>query len=400
MTTYRIEDKVYSAGSDGLSSALDAAKRHGVRPVCLCREPGQPMYIASVSGRLTLKRMPNSGGNHAPSCDSYEPPAELSGLGQVLGSAIQENPEDGMTALKLGFSLTKTSGRAAPVLSATESDSVKTDGTKLTLRGTLHYLWDQAGFNRWSPAMAGRRSWYTVRKYLLQAADGKTTKGSKLSELLYVPEPFSAEHKDEIAQRRMAFFSRATGRGANGSRSLLVAIGEVKEIASARFGHKIIFKHVPDAHFMLNEDLHKRLVKRFELELGLVGAVDGAHLIAIASFGVGDAGVASIEEIALMPVTENWIPFETNYDKLLIDKMTGADRRFVKGLRYNLASDRPLACMVASDTGPMPTAMYISTANGADSYHQALETLMTGSAMRSWIWRANEGEMPALPARS
>jgi hypothetical protein len=133
-----------------------------------------------------------------------------------------------MTALRLGFSLTKTAGRSAPTPSGNESDSVKTDGTKLTLRATLHYLWDAAGFSRWMPSMAGRRTWYTIRKYLLQVAEGKVAKGSRLTELLYMPEVFSAEHKDQIAQRRMAFMSRAAARTPQGDRSLLIVVGEVK----------------------------------------------------------------------------------------------------------------------------------------------------------------------------
>ena len=399
MPSYRIQNEIISGDSKSLPAALEAAKKAGVRPLCRCREPGLPMYIATVSGRLILKRMPNSGAEHVSTCDSFEPPAELSGLGQVLGSAIQESPEEGLTALKLDFSLTKLSGRAAPVASGVESDSVKTDGTKLTLRGMLHFLWEQAGFNRWSPAMAGRRSWYTIRKYLLQAADGKTAKGAKLGDLLYVPEPFSSEHKDEIGRRRQAFLSRAAVRAPNGSRTLLLAIGEIKEISQARYGHKIVFKHVPDQHFMLNEDLHKRLMKRFALDIGLWNAVDGAHLIAIASFGVSDTGVASIEEIAVMPVTANWIPFETNYDKILIDAMTRQSRRFLKGLRYNLGQDRPLACMVAADTGATPTAMYILSPNATEGYQEALEALVADSTMSSWVWQASVGEMPALPLK-
>src|SRR3546814_10419832 len=65
-------------------------------------------------------------------------------------------------------------GRAAPTPGTGESDSVRTDGAKLTLRGTLHYLWEQAGFNRWAPAMSGKRSWGVIRKYILQAAADKT----------------------------------------------------------------------------------------------------------------------------------------------------------------------------------------------------------------------------------
>ncbi|TQC47016.1 DUF1173 family protein [Rhodococcus sp. WS4] len=35
-----------------------------------------------------------------------------------------------------------------------------------------------------------------------------------------------------------------------------------------------------------------------------------------------------------MVVTENWIPFESTFDKMVIDAMTTANRPFVKGLRY------------------------------------------------------------------
>jgi len=47
------------------------------------------MYIAKVGNRYIVKRMPDTGQLHSPDCDSYEPPAELSGLGEVLGSAIK-----------------------------------------------------------------------------------------------------------------------------------------------------------------------------------------------------------------------------------------------------------------------------------------------------------------------
>jgi hypothetical protein len=57
--------------------------------------------------------MPNTGYLHAPSCDSYEPPPELSGLGDVLGSAIKENTDDGLTVLKFDFSMSRSPGRAA-----------------------------------------------------------------------------------------------------------------------------------------------------------------------------------------------------------------------------------------------------------------------------------------------
>ncbi len=85
------------------------------------------MYLAKVHGTVVIKRMPDTGGAHAPSCDSYEPPPELSGLSQVAGTAIQEDTETGLTTLKFDFSLTKVAGRAAPVPAGGDKDTVKTD---------------------------------------------------------------------------------------------------------------------------------------------------------------------------------------------------------------------------------------------------------------------------------
>ena len=178
MRQIAIDGEVIAADSADFQTRLAEAQSRQVRPLCLCRDPGLPLYISRVGGRLILKRMPGTGAQHDPACASYEPPYELSGLGSVAGSAIREDLETGTTLLKLDFSLTKSAGRALPAPSATpEKGEVRSDGTKLTLRALLHYLWDQAGFNRWRPGMAGKRNWAVIRKFLLEAAEGKSSKG-------------------------------------------------------------------------------------------------------------------------------------------------------------------------------------------------------------------------------
>lgn len=106
---YLVDGRRYAPESPGIAEAIAAAHATRHRPHCLCLgslEPeGIEMYVARLGGGFIVKRMPNTGSYHAPDCPSYEPPAEFSGLGQVLGSAITENPATGETALKLGFSL-------------------------------------------------------------------------------------------------------------------------------------------------------------------------------------------------------------------------------------------------------------------------------------------------------
>ncbi|WP_256219600.1 DUF1173 family protein [Klebsiella pneumoniae] len=58
------------------------------------------MYIAKIGENFVLKRMPNSADQHDFSCLSYEPPTEISGLGEVIGEAIKTD-ETGASVLKL-----------------------------------------------------------------------------------------------------------------------------------------------------------------------------------------------------------------------------------------------------------------------------------------------------------
>lgn len=396
MPSYRIGSEVVRSEDPRLEGLLADLYSKKKRPLCACRNPGVEMYLAKIEGQILVKRMPNSGSDHSPNCDSYEPPPELSGLGQVVGTAIQEDADKGLTALRLDFAMSKTASRAAPVTTGAESDTVKTDGTKLTLRSMLHYLWDEAGFSKWSPSMQGKRSWSVIRKFLLQSTENKVTKGAALTDSLYVPETFSMEKKDAITQRRIARMMKIAA-AEKGTRKLMMLIGEVKEIGPSRYGYKIVVKHLADCPFMMPEDLHKRMQKRFENELSLWNGIEGTHLMIVATFSVGNTGIPSIEECALMVVNDNWIPFENTFDHTLIDMLTRGNRRFTKGLRYNLSESRPLACAVLTDTHPEPTAMYIVPPNASDSYNETLSELTSESKLNTWTWNVGEGEMPPIP---
>ncbi len=357
------------------------------------------MYVARLADAWLIKRMPDTGLAHAPHCESYEPPPELSGLGDVMGRAIQEDVEQGITALKLAFALSKTVGRPVLCASDAETDTVKTDGAKLSLRAVLHYLWDEAGLNTWSPRMAGKRNWLVVQKYVASAAVGKVAKGFPLADSLFLPEAHFSDRKEEIARRRESKLS-VLHQGAKGSTKLMILIGEVKEISPSRYGYKMLVKQLPDLPFMLQEDVYKRLLRRFEGELALWDTVDDSHLMVIATFGIGSSGVATVEELALMATSENWIPFDDLHQKTLIDALTKHHRRFRKCMRYNMSLGRALATVVLTDTQPTPAAMYIIEAGASQDYKLAIEELAAGSSIAHWSWHVGDEPMPAFPQKS
>lgn len=391
MARFILDNQQFTPGDAQEQALLARAHANGKRPGCVCTRPPVPMYVAKINDHYVVKRMPNSGAKHAVTCDSYDPPAALSGLGDVSGSAIQEDPDAGVTNLKLDFALSKTGARAAPVSTGAESASVRTDGKKLTIRGLLHFLWEQAGFNRWSPAMDGKRSWATVRKFVLDAAADKQSKGSALAGQLFVPEPFHPDRKSAITSRRTSAFAPFMPKGT--ARKLQIVVGEVKDITEARGGFRVIVKHMPDYSFHMNADMKRRLDKRFARELGNWSALDdqGVHLVMIGTFELDTAGNATLDEVALMTTTAQWLPFEDRQGFDLLNTLVDAQRRFAVGLRYNLASDRPLANVVLTDTQPSPVSLYALPADMSGTYHALLCELVGEAEMPAWYWS------PALP---
>jgi hypothetical protein len=398
MRRFKLADQIVEEAAPNLQGALDDAYRKRIRPLCLCTEGGLAMYIAQVGDQYIVKRMPLSGAGHDPACSSYEPPDELSGLGVLMGSAIQVNPESGIAALKVAFSLTKIGRRAAPQAGVNGSDTVAGDPKKLSLRSMLHFLWHQAELTAWTSRWAGKRHWWNIRWHLLAAAGQMTVKGGTLSEMLFVPEPFRAADKPAIEQRRAAALAPVLPPK-SGPRRLMILVGEVKDFAPTRSGHRLIVKHLPDFPLLLDEGLYRRLQGRFETELSLWEADEASHLMAIATFGLTPAGLAVVEDMALMVVAENWVPYDSAYEKKLVDALARLSDRSVKGLRYNLPVEQPTAAAMLQSRS-QPVALYVLPPSADDTYEESLEELISSRPeIGAWIWRTADGEMPPLPFR-
>lgn len=396
MRRFRIGTEIFEEDAPGLQEALKVAYERRERPLCLCREPGLPMYIAQIGNLHVIKRMPLSGGGHDPGCESFESPYELSGLGALMGSAIQLDPQSGLAALKLEFSLSKTGSRAAPVPTGESASSVAGDAKKLSLRGLLHYLWQEAELTVWTSRWNGKRFWWTVRRHLVEAANQMTVRGGPLSDILFVPETFRMDRKEAIEKRRAEALSPAVAPKA-GPRKLMVLVGEVKGFEPARSGQKLVVKHMPGFPFIVDDALHRRLRARFEREFSLWEADEASHLMAIATFGLNPAGLAIVEEIALMVVSENWIPYESVPEKKLVDALARTREKSVKGLRYNLSDDQPIANALFQHR-PSPVALYIVPAGADEQFEAALQDMIAGRPeMATWLWRVGEGDMPELP---
>lgn len=382
-------DNPLDIDSDAGQAALAKAHRAGDRVLCRCRSPHPKMYIATIGGKFIVKRMPDTGPDHAPDCASFLPPEELSGLAQIKGSAISENPDDGSTTLKLGFPL-KKNRKSGTIAQGSQSSNgkpmeAKAPERQMTITSLLHFLWHEADLGRWYPAMEGKRWWGVVQYALRSAVAGKHAKGKNLAQVLYVPENFKLERKAEIAARRNSMFRvlRPTG---NGPAPLGLLIAEYKGCKPTRTGGRLfMFKHLPDCPFFADKDLADRFDKVFSERLELAEFVQTGHVIVIASFSVAKAGYPVLQEIGMMLVTENWIPFEYLRELEVVTALTEQKRAFQKSLRFNLGADAPIAAAVLTDT-PEPVALFV--ADDPDNTNMIASMAENASEGRfpAWLW--------------
>ncbi|WP_027686741.1 DUF1173 domain-containing protein [Rhizobium leguminosarum] len=396
MRQFLIGEQAFDEDAPELPSRLEHAYAQRLRPFCRCQDPPLAMYIAHVDDLYVIKRMPLSGHSHHPACPSYEPPYELSGLGSLIGSAIHIDAS-GKAALKLDFPLTKNGVRNTPALSTHASETaLRNETKKLSLRAVLHYLWEAGELTEWRSSWTGKRGWGRVRASLVNAALQMTAQGGPLSDILFVPEVFHQEDSEGIATRRAAALAGAHASGP-GPRKLMVTVAEVKDFAAARGSRKIVVRHLPFP-FIIEEGTWKRLGARYETELELWRSSEDFHLIIIATFGISDAGIASIEEIAMMVVNENWIPFESIHEQHLLARLSRLKRKSVKGLRFNLSREQPVVSVTLPEQRPAPVAMFIVPPGASEDFENALaEMIEARPEITPWIWHVTEGEMPRLP---
>jgi hypothetical protein len=174
----------------------------------------------------------------------------------------------------------------------------------------------------------------------------------------------------------------------------MLLIAEVKEIVPARYGFKAVVKHVPDQAFAMDEQIYRRLGRRFESALALWGAADDIHMVMIATFSVAAAGVPTIVELSLMPVTREWLPIEDAFEKHLVEKLVGDGRSFIKGLRYNLGAASALACATLTDCEGSAPLLFVVPA-GTEDDGRYLQ--ISDPSIPLWLWHPTAEAMPPLP---
>ncbi len=314
-----------------------------------CCDPAQELklYVRSNNGAgpFTLRRNPNTGPRHKPSCTYHSRINTDSGAKAYSSAAVREE-EDGTLRIGLDFSLRVSAAdpeRAAPsaVHPPRERKQVKTL-RKMKMLGLLHLLWENTGLNEWAPWLEGKRRLTTVMNRLQNEANSIKQGYTFLGDVLLLQEK-------EYANKKAVTHAYAKSRR-------LIVISELKAwspdlMTSNNLPLVGTTKSSPPAgmpYLTIDKSRWESSLARFPRDVAWWQR--GGKIIAIA---VTDVPVkktskksgqeyfsACVRQVVLMMVSERWIPLDSSFEGIIEEKLAKERRQFIKPLIYDSAEDQ------------------------------------------------------------
>ena len=392
-----IKGRTYSATDAQLQDALARIYETPERPRCMCVRGGVEMYVAKHR-LFVVKRMPDTGSKHHPTCTSYEPELHQSGLGELMGeSVIEHSPE--FVELRVDFPFARISGRTIPRGEQQEPSDVNVPRRRMSLRAVMHFLFERAGMNRWYPAMEGKRNQGVLHKYLTEAAEDVMTKGLRLSERLYVPEPFNEATKSQTAERRRSKLAVLQSAEDDTQFKMALVLGEFKGSEATALGRKVWVKHMPDAPLLINAKAWER-IERVYGNLFEARDADTAHkprVVMCALIYARREHTYQIDTASFMLTTDHWIPIEGMHELDLIYALIEHKRRFMKPLRYDAKNAALFPNALLLDVGETPMALHVLSGFMDPKERGIKEKALRSNDGAQWVWYTDK-PMPALPA--
>lgn len=285
-----------------------------------------------------LARFPLSGAEHAKECRFYSPNPEMSGRGSYSIGVLEERP-DGTMKVRLGIGLSKRDPATTPT--PPDDSPPRTGGPRrvqpaMKLLGLLHLLWSEADLNVWWPAMAKKRNVGRVHWWLHCAAKEIIAGKHDLDQVLLL----AAGSEGSSDEKRNVDKVRAALKAKN--RMLVIA-----PLAAYTPEREVgITSRLPIAGYFGIPPMFMTQAIWLSVERRFPNAAaawrDGHRVVAIAQIDPrqGSSGpVSNVVDVALMAVTQEWIPVESSYERVIAEKLVAEGRGFNKPLRFEAGED-------------------------------------------------------------
>lgn len=395
-----VKGRIYDSDDPVLQTVLADIHDSPERPRCMCVEAGVDLYISRRPSGYCLARMPGTGGQHHPTCPDYEPNPGMSGRGMLMGEAIIERSPE-VLEIHIGFALSRGAGRAIPRGEQSPPKDVPAPKQRMSLQAVMHMLYESARFNRWYPSMAGMRSQGVLCKYLMEAAGNIVVRGEPLAKRLYVPEPFSVDRKEEIADRRRQKLAFLHGTDDANEHPFAFVIGEFKEVQDAAGERKVIVKHMPDAPLYTQSKAWERVERVYKtcFEARDADVANKPRILLMALISAKRESIYQVERLNMMMVSDEYIPINGAFELPLLARLRAENRIFLKPMQYDAPSAAAFPNFILFDARTAEGAdypLFVSSSFESDKDKALKAKALAAIGAGAWVWETGSG-IPQLP---
>ncbi|KIZ33425.1 MULTISPECIES: DUF1173 family protein [Pseudomonadota] len=302
---------------------------------CCCPGRGdRKLAIKPRAGTYHLARFPLTGYEHANECRFYAPAPEHSGM-KGYDKGVVEEGDDGQLRIRLARGIRILPAREAADDSEPAPSRPGARKPAMTLLGLLHLLWQESRLNTWYPAMAGKRNALVVGSALRRAAERVATDRLTIADVLLVPA--RKDGKGALANQRVA--AQALER-----KRRLVVVAPLARYDAQKHGDGLEKLPLSWPFGMPTLYLQKgqwgRVHQSFRQELSAWMRGDTVMAIAHVEMKAGaKSAYGKILDIALMHLSEQWIPLDSGFEAVIESKLRAEGRAFEKPMRFDADED-------------------------------------------------------------
>lgn len=321
---------------------LHSARDRFGSAMCLCQSKSLPLVIRERGGKLFLAAWPEQAAAHALDCPFYSERSEGAQTHSNAG-AIQRLGD--RTTISLHHGLYKQAQHSAtnrsaagPLVKVATVNSNKY--ARMHLWGLLHYLWEEAGLNRWIEGWS--RDWGFLRYVVRRAAQSTFVDDSPLIQKLYIPPVWSEKKRVETSERWRDFVAPLLLH--HGQASIVESgfvIGSVRSLETTQYGYVLKLHHMPE-RFYIDTKMAEILAVYSRRGWSALKHLDVVvhddhkpHVVGALRIRAAQSGRLVVVEAALMRVSPRYIPVDSSYEDVVARLLVKDGRSFVRPLHYD-----------------------------------------------------------------
>lgn len=322
------ERQIYEQGSDFVV-ALETARDCHSYASCLCsRDEPLPLAIKLKNEKYHLARYPGTGVKHKNDCRFFSLLNPEGGQCSYTKKALDET-DNGILKIVLDFALQQRENQKDGIDEVYPPRPHRKSPPRDTMRllAFAHLLWENSQLNLWHPGIKTARTSSLVGYFLYKAAKVIKAGNISLSDVLLTSaKPGS---KDEKRNQVITLECQKLKR-----RQIVVSeLAKWTNEREAGTDRLNIRDFAGMSYLKIDHARWKSALNRFPIELAAWRA--GEKVMAIAVTDAPVSGTAKVRQIALMLVSERFIPCDSSYELRFEKRLAEQQRSFIKPLLYD-----------------------------------------------------------------